>query len=111
MPMGRPKAELKLTDDERDTLERWARRPKTSQALSLRSRIVLACGRGLSNEQVAKDLKVTRPTVGKWRKRFIKLRLDGLVDEARPGAPREVSDAKVEDLVTSPPDKAIVLVR
>lgn len=99
MPSGRPKAELNLTDEERETLERWARRPKTSQALSLRSRIVLACGRGLSNTQVAKELNVTMPTVGKWRKRFLTRRLDGLVDEPRPGAPRKISDAKVENVV------------
>lgn len=99
MPSGRPRAELTLTEDERETLERWARRAKTSQSLSLRSRIVLACGRGLSNTQVANDLKVTKPTVGKWRKRFLENRLDGLMDEPRPGAPRKISDAKVEDVV------------
>lgn len=100
MAIGRPKAELVLTDEERETLERWARRAKTSQFLALRSRIVLACGRGLSNTQVAKELGVTKPTVGKWRQRFVNRRLDGLLDEPRPGAPRKISDADVERVVT-----------
>ena len=100
MAIGRPKAELILTDEERETLERWARRAKTSQFLALRSRIVLACGRGLTNTQVAKELRVTMPTVGKWRQRFVAHRLDGLLDEPRPGMPRKISDADVERVVT-----------
>jgi transposase len=100
MAIGRPKAELELTDEERETLERWARRPKSSQVLALRSRIVLACGRGLTNTDVAKELCVTMPTVGKWRQRFVERRLDGLLDEPRPGAPRKISDADVERVVT-----------
>ncbi|MBX3437203.1 MAG: IS630 family transposase [Planctomycetaceae bacterium] len=97
---GRPKAELVLTEEETETLQRWARRPKSSQFLALRSRIVLACGRGLTNTQVAQDLNVTKPTVGKWRKRFLERRLDGLLDEPRPGAPRKISDAQVEQVIT-----------
>lgn len=100
MAGGRPKVELVLTAEERETLQRWARRPKSSQFLALRSRIILACSGGLTNTQVAKDLKVTMPTVGKWRKRFVALRLDGLLDEPRPGAPRTISDADVERVVT-----------
>ena len=100
MAIGRPKAELELTDNERETLERWARRPKSSQLLALRSRIVLACGRGLTNTQVSSELGVTMPTVGKWRQRFVERRLDGLLDEPRPGAPRKISDADVERVVT-----------
>jgi transposase len=100
MAGGRPKAELVLTDEEREALERWARRPKSSQFLALRSRIVLACARGLTNTQVALDLKVTKPTVGKWRKRFLIRRLDGLLDEPRPGAPRKITDADVERVLT-----------
>ncbi len=100
MAMGRPKAELMLSADERETLQRWARRPKTSQALALRSRIVLACGRDLTNTQVAEALGVTKPTVGKWRKRFLERRMDGLLDEPRPGAPRTITDADVERVVT-----------
>lgn len=100
MARGRPKVELVLTDEERETLQRWSRRPKSSQFLALRSRIVLACGRGLTNTQVARELKVTMPTVGKWRQRFVRKRLDGLLDEPRPGAPRKISDADVERVVT-----------
>lgn len=100
MAMGRPKAELVLTDEERETLTRWARRPKSSQQLALRSRIVLCCGQGLSNAQVAQQLQVSMPTVGKWRKRFVAKRLDGLLDEPRPGAPRTISDAQVEAVIT-----------
>lgn len=100
MARGRPKVELVLTDEERETLQRWSRRPKSSQFLALRSRIVLACGRGLTNTQVARELKVTMPTVGKWRQRFVLKRLDGLLDEPRPGAPRKISDADVERVVT-----------
>ena len=97
---GRPTAELILSDEERVTLARWARRPKTSQQLALRSRIVLACADGATNTEVAAQEKVSRPTVGKWRARFVADRLDGLVDEPRPGAPRTITDEQVEQVVT-----------
>lgn len=99
MALGRPKAELTLSDEERQTLARWARRPKSSQQLALRSRIVLACGGGRTNKQVAKDLGVSMPTVGKWRARFVARRLDGLLDEPRPGAPRTIGDEQVEAVI------------
>jgi transposase len=100
MAMGRPKQPLVLTDEERVQLECWARRPKTSQRLALRSRIVLACAQGDMNIDVADRLAVSMPTVGKWRKRFLRDRLEGLTDEPRPGAPRKITDEDVERVVT-----------
>ena len=100
MAGGRPKKPFILTDEERKQLERWARRPKTSQRLAQRSRIVLACAEGEDNTVVAETLGVCKATVGKWRKRFLDQRLDGLVDEPRPGAPRTIADTDVERVVT-----------
>jgi transposase len=99
MPIGRPKSLLVLTEDERSTLVNWANRPTSAQRLALRARIVLVCADGLTNTEVAASLKITMPTVGKWRQRFVDNRLDGLVDEPRPGAPRTIADAKIEEVV------------
>jgi len=100
MRTERPKTALTVTDDERQELDQWARRPKSTQRLALRARIVLACAEGLSNTAVARQLGVTLPTVGKWRARFITDRLEGLADEPRPGAPRTLTDAQVESVIT-----------
>jgi len=97
---GRPKASLTLTDDERQKLKTWASRPKSTQRLATRAKIVLACAEGLDNKDVAARLHVNTVTVGKWRKRFLEDRLDGLTDEPRPGAPRTILDARVEEVVT-----------
>jgi transposase len=97
---------LELTDDERAALEGWVRRRKTAQALSLRSRIILACAAGAPNQAVAAELGVSRDTVAKWRSRFLTSRLEGLTDEPRPGRPRTVSDAKVEQVVTAALEQA-----
>lgn len=97
---GRPKAALVLNEAERQQLQAWARRRKTSQALALRSRIVLSCASGASNQAVARRMAVTAQTVSKWRGRFVAMRLDGLVDAPRSGKPRTIEDAKVEEVIT-----------
>ena len=88
-----------LSDDERRTLENWVKRRSTAQGLALRARIVLACADGGSNVAVAARLRVHRDTVARWRRRFLEERLDGLADEPRPGVPRSITDAQVEDVV------------
>jgi len=100
MRTGRPKARLVVSPPERRTLERWARRPKTAQAVALRARIVLACAEGQFNTTIAERLNVAPQTVGKWRARFLAKRLDGLLDEPRPGAPRRIRDEHVEQVLT-----------
>ena len=96
---GRPKTPLVLSDEERETLERWVRRQKSAQALALRCRIVLACAGGATNNDVAALVGVHPATVGKWRARFVARRLDGLSDDPRPGAPRTITDAAVERVI------------
>jgi len=100
VPKGRPLAPLSLSQDQRDALERYARRRTSAQGLALRARIVLLCASGMSNEAVAREVGVTGQTVGKWRRRFIEQGLSGLLDEPRPGAPRSVGDDDVERVIT-----------
>jgi transposase len=100
MQTGRPKAPLTLTSEERAVLERWSRRPTTAQGLANRARMVLLSATGATNQAVAKRLGVWGQTVGKWRARFLKRRLDGLLDEPRPGAPRRVGDDRIERVLT-----------
>src|ERR1039458_8528776 len=96
---GRPTAQITLSDEERQTLERWARRQKSSQALALRCKIVLACAEGLTNKDVAASLLINPTTVSKWRHRFAADRLEGLSDAPRPGGERKISDDTVEAIV------------
>jgi transposase len=93
------RAEVVLSGEERETLERWARRPKSSQALALRCRIVLAAAEGLSSLEIAEQLNCHPATVGRWRGRFARRRFDGLHDEPRPGKPRSITDADVERVI------------
>lgn len=99
-----------LSDADRGQLQGWIRRRKTGQALALRARIVLACAEpGSTNGGVAEALGVSRPTVALWRSRFAERGVDGLLDEPRPGAPRQISDEQVERAITTtleatPPD-------
>ena len=99
MRTGRPKTALTLSDEQREELERWVRRRTTAQALALRARVVLACADGGNNIEIASRLGMNRGTVGRWRARFIQLGVDGLLDEPRPGAPRQIGDDDVERVV------------
>jgi len=96
---GRPKVPLVLTEEERQTLERWARRRTSAQAMALRARIVLACAQGATNKAVAEQLGIWPQTVAKWRGRFVRERLEGLADEPRPGRPRTIVDEQVEAVI------------
>ncbi len=96
---GRPKAELVLSTEERLVLERLANRRKSAQAMAMRARIVINCAKGDTNRDVAAALGVSEAMVGKWRRRFVEHRLDGLSDDPRPGAPRTVTDDQVEAVV------------
>jgi transposase len=97
---GRRLEPVMLTETEKSDLTAMASRPKTAQALAQRARIVLACASGLENKAVAQRLNVHPMTVGKWRRRFLAQRAEGLRDEPRPGAPRTVDDVRIEAVVT-----------
>lgn len=102
-PTTQPRSRLRpvaLSAEEQSWLEEWAHNRRRARALALRARIVLCCSRGLCNREVARLLGVTAQTVGKWRGRFVKRRLPGLLDQPRSGAPRSISDALVEAVVT-----------
>ena len=106
---GRQLAALELSENERAELRSLAARRSTAQAMALRARIVLACAEGTQNKQVAARLQVDPATVGKWRRRFLEHRLDGLRDEPRSGAPRTIEDARIEAVIVRtlesvPPD-------
>ncbi len=96
---GRPKAEIKLTDDERNELERLSRRSRTNRNIALRAKIILRSCTGLSNKEVSARLRVSPSTVGKWRRRFVEGRVAALYDEPRPGAARKITDDDVEAII------------
>src|SRR5512140_2822066 len=89
-----------LSSEQREALERWLRRSKTGQGLAQRAQIILECSTVKPDVRVARKLRCNRVTVGRWRRRFARDGLDGLLDEPRPGAPRKISDADVERVIT-----------
>jgi transposase len=91
---------VELTDDERVQLTAWTRRAKSANALAMRARIVLAAADGLGNTAAAAKVGVEVGTARKWRARFLAERLEGLLDEPRPGRPRTVTDEQVEAVIT-----------
>jgi transposase len=93
------RAEVVLTAEEREVLERWARRAKSSQALAFGCRVVLAAAEGCASKEIAAELGCNQNTVSTWRGRFARRGLDGLHDEPRPGKPRTISDADVERVI------------
>src|SRR5262245_4660630 len=99
MRTGRPTPPIMLTAAEGQTLEQWARRPTTAQGLAQRARLILACATSKTNGDIAVGAGVTRQTVGRWRHRFARKRLAGLMDEPRPGAPRKITDAEIERVI------------
>jgi transposase len=98
---GKAPPQIELSTEERETLARWERRRTSSQALALRARIVLRCAGDVANSAVARELKLNTHTVGKWRSRFAEKRLDGLLDEPRPGQPRKVTDDVIDRVMTT----------
>ena len=98
MPISMP-VQIELSEQERAQLEAWARRRSSAQALAQRCRVVLLAAEGLNNTEIAERLGVRRPMVRKWRSRFAEYRLDGLIDEPRPGKPRTITDEQVEEVV------------
>lgn len=101
MRVGRPVPRFVLSPAERTTLAQYARRPTTAQGLALRARIILRCATGATHTTIAADLGVALPTVGKWRRRFVERRIAGLLDEPRPGTPRKISDAQIEQAIAT----------
>src|ERR1700678_3337894 len=99
MRTGRPKQLLILTEEERERLQSLAHRARSQSLLARRARVVLACGDGLDNQAVAKKLRCSLGMGVKWRRRFLRERLEGLYDEPRPGAPRKIGDDQVEKVI------------
>ena len=100
MRTGRPKRPVTLAPTDKEKLDLLARRPKTAQRLALRAKIVLQAAEGLASQEIARKLGITGATVGKWRERYRVQGMEGLSDEPRPGAPRRITDSKIEEAVT-----------
>src|SRR5579864_4941953 len=96
---GRPTANLEISAEERAVLERFAKRRRSNRHLAFRAQIILRCAAGNTNSAVARELRSCNATVGKWRKRFVLLRIEGLHDEPRPGVERTITDDQVDEVV------------
>ncbi len=92
---GRPIAPLILSSDEREYLERQVRRHRAARSSSERCRVILRCADGIPSKTIASELGLHEHTVGKWRRRFLKDRIDGLLDEARAGRPWTIDDDRI----------------
>ena len=99
MRRGRRLPELELSEEQRTILQGWTRRRKTAQALAMRARIILRAAEGLTATAIGIETKACIQTVSKWWRRFDERGLDGLLDEARPGQPRKLSDAQIEQVI------------
>ena len=97
--VGRPVAAVVLSEEERAYLERQVRRHRIARSMAERCRMILRCAAGLPNKVVAAELGVHEHTVGKWRRRFVKDRVEGLWDEPRPGRPRTIADEAVAHVI------------
>ena len=99
MALGRPKAELILTSEQREQLSAMAASRSLAAGLVMRARIILMSAEGQSNLTIATRLRLSQATVGQWRRRFLEQGITGLHDELRPGRPRTISDERVARLV------------
>src|SRR5260370_5678727 len=100
MSKGRPVSEIKLSQQEYEKLRLIAQRPKSQQGMALRAKVIMSCSQGRTNQAVARELKLCVHTVGKWRRRFGAEGMAGLVDAPGSGEPLEISDQKVDEVVT-----------
>jgi len=97
MPRRAPVVEL--TEEEHEYLKRLSKRRRSARSMAFRAQVILACAEGKSDKEVGEQLRCCNQTVGSWRKRFLAKRIDGLLDEPRPGAPRKISDQEIEKVV------------
>jgi Winged helix-turn helix len=92
---------IELSDVERERLEAWSRRPSSAQGLAQRPGSCCLCAEGRKTSEICRELRIHRNTVVKWRERFAAERLEGLLDEPRPGQPRKITDAQVEEVIVT----------
>lgn len=96
---GRQPKPIIITSEQKQELERLARRSRVNRGLAFRARIILLSVENIPGLQICKQLRCTNPTVCRWRKRFLEGGVKALYDEPKPGAPRKISDDKIEQVV------------